>query len=153
MKIKIREIPVGPVGSYVQLKDWKSGDKLWSDWIEKDFEYSKAIKGLDPKEEILPVGKYTLKIDYPLSTPFIEERELTKPMTREEVVMWIVDRYHFIYDVENETSKVKAGNIVGMYNRNNTDGSYGIWGHDLGDLALHTIYVDKNNVVTLGVDS
>lgn len=124
-----------PVGSYVHIKNWKKGDKLWSDWIEDDPEYSAHIKDLNPEEKILDAGKYILKIDYPLSIPFIEERVLDKPMTREEVVDWIVDRYHFIYDVEKDT------------------GTFGIWGHAIEDLDLHTIFIDKNGLITLGVDS
>lgn len=148
MKNMEKEIAVGSV----QLDDWKIGDPLYSEWMLKEPEYAEEIK-IDPVEEILLIGEYTLKIDYPLHEPFIEKRVLDKSMTREEVVAWIVDRYHFIYDVENETSKIKSDLIPGMHNRNTTDGKYGIWGHELGDLLLHTIFIDENNEITLGVDS
>lgn len=40
-----------------------------------------------------------------------------------------------------------------MYNRIKTNGDYGIWGHVLGDLMLHTLYFEEKNVITVGVDS
>ena len=41
-----------------------------------------------------------------------------------------------------------------MYNRDQTNGTYVIWGHDIGDLALGGLYIDtKLNKIRLGVDS
>lgn len=142
------------VGDYVHLETWKPGDKLWSEWIEQyPEEYESVMAGLKYDEEILPAGKYKLVIDYPLSTKFIEEKEFNKPITREEMVKWIVDSYHYIYRIEEESTPIPAGLIPGMLNRTTTTGNYGIWGHVLGDLDLHTIYVDENNVIEVGVDS
>ena len=142
------------VGNYVHIETWKPGDKLWSEWIEHDpKEVDNIIANLNPKEEILPAGKYTLAICYPLTYPFIDEKEFEKPVTREEVVSWIVESYHFIYNAEDKTSLTPAGLVPGMLNRIKTDGDFGIWGHGIEDLDLHTIYVDENNVITPGVDS
>ena len=47
----------------------------------------------------------------------------------------------------------KCSYIPNMYNRITTEGKFGIWGHDLGDLILHTVWIDNDNVITLGVDS
>jgi len=141
------------VGSYVHLDTWKPGDKLWSDWIENDPEYSKEIVDLNLDEEILPAGEYTLVIDYPLSNPYRETFITKFPIQRKEIVELIVNAYHRIYNEENDTSNIKPALISGMYNRIHTNGNYGIWGHDLGDLVLHTIYVDENNIITLGISS
>jgi hypothetical protein len=116
-------------------------------------EYGLEISQLNPKEEILPAGKYKLVIDYPLSTEYVEELEFGKPVTREQIVEWIVASYHYIYKIEDESTPVPAGLIPGMFNRVTTMGTYGIWGHELGDLDLHTIHVDENNLITCGVDS
>ena len=41
-----------------------------------------------------------------------------------------------------------------LINRAATDGTYGIWGHDLGDLVLHTIYyAPTSGEICLGIDS
>jgi hypothetical protein len=143
-----------PVGSYVHLETWKLGDKLYSSWMDDNpGEYGLEISQLNPKEEILPAGKYKLVIDYPLSTEYVEELEFGKPVTREQIVEWIVASYHYIYKMEDESTPVPAGLIPGMFNRVTTMGTYGIWGHELGDLDLHTIHVDDNNLITIGVDS
>jgi hypothetical protein len=143
-----------PVGSYVHLDSWKPGDKLYSSWMDDNpGEYALEISQLNPKEEILPAETYKLVIDYPLTYPFIDDKEFDKPVTREEIVKWIVDSYHFIYNMEDETSPIPAGLIPGMLNRQMTTGNFGIWGHELGDLDLHTIHVDENNLITCGVDS
>lgn len=138
------------VGDCIHLDTWKPGDKLWSDWVEKDPEY---IKSLNPSEEILSPGEYALVIDYPLSKPYRETFTIGKWMTREQMVEIIVDRYHKIYNDEDASSTNKAALIPGMMNRVHTDGNYGIWGHTLDDLDLHTIWIDEYNVITLGVDS
>lgn len=143
------------VGDYVHIATWKPGDKLYSEWIEQyPEEYNGVIAGLNPKEEILPAGKYVLKVDYPLSVPFEEELEFGNPITREQLVKWIVDSYHCIYEIEDQTSDIAPGFIPEMLNRNTTSGQFGIWGHDIDDLDLHTVEIDENNVITVfGVDS
>lgn len=41
-----------------------------------------------------------------------------------------------------------------MINRAPTNGKYGIWGHSLGDLVLHTVHYDPTGkVIKLGIDS
>lgn len=141
------------VGSYVHLATWKPGEKLYSSWIEEYDEYKDQIKALVPEEIILSAGTYTLKITYPLSKAFIEKVEFGNPLTREQIVRWIVDAYHYIYNREDKTTSIMPEHISGMLNRVETDGDFGIWGHDLEDLDLHTIHVDENNVIEVGVDS
>ena len=141
------------VGDYVHLETWKPGDKLYSEWIEQYDEYKSVIEHLKPEEEILPAGVYTLKIDYPLTNAMYDTCSYDKPITREQMVNWIVNSYRYIYHMEKKTSSIEEGRVPGMLNRSETDGQFGIWGHVLGDLDLHTIYVDENNIITLGVDS
>jgi hypothetical protein len=58
-----------------------------------------------------------------------------------------------MYAEEDETSGGNPGHIPGMLNRNTSEGKYGIWGHDIGDLLLCSAYVDDSGKITLGVDS
>lgn len=63
------------------------------------------------------------------------------------------------YLEENETSTLKNESISKrtkgvslLINRAQTNGKYGIWGHDLEDLTIVNIMV-KGNKIYLGVDS
>jgi len=141
---------------YISMYNWKKGKKLFADWFYEDEDEStkNSIKNCKPSEIILPPNEtYELVIDYPLHRPFKTEIKTgTKGLTREEVVDIIVRSYKLVYKEEKATSKIPAGLIPGMYNRNTTDGKYGIWGHELGDLMLHTLEIN-DNVLTVGIDS
>jgi hypothetical protein len=139
---------------YIHMESYKPGDKIFSEWFYEEKEYQEEIDNTLPEEVILPANKkYTLTIDYPLSNPFKTELKTgVKGKTRREVINFIVDSYRKVYDEENNTSGVKESFIPGMYNRERTEGKYGIWGHVLGDLILHTLEV-KGTKLSLGVDS
>ena len=146
-KENVREIDLG----YIPIANWESTDGLTPSWARE-----KGEPELDHNEKVLQGSKdYKLEIDYPLSRPCIlDSRTPSVGVSRINFVEAVVQAYRDIYDAEDETSKVKAGNIPGMFNRNTTDGKYGIWGHDIGDLMLHTAYVDEETgIITLGVDS
>ena len=136
------------------MSDWTGvkTSRLFSDWMYKDPEYKKEIEKCDKDEIILPKGKtYTLTITYPLTTPFkIEFNTKKKALNRKEVVNYIVECYKNIYKIEDGGKKVPM--IPGMYNRITTKGQFGIWGHCLSDLMLHTLYINGNKL-TVSCDS
>lgn len=145
-----KEIGLG----YIDMDGWIPGDKLYPEWmdVENKNEPYKEVN-MNPEEEILPAGDYTLKITYPLSVPYIQEIKSEVPIKRKSLVELIVVAYRFIYLVEKQSTNTPVTNIPGMFNRAQTDGKYGIWGHSLGDLMLHTVYVEEDNVLTVGCDS
>ena len=71
----------------------------------------------------------------------------------------ISQHYYMIYDEEEKSATVKTIPIEKrtMYNKNQTNGKYGIWGHDITDLVLADIYVIKAKnsqiILTLNVES
>ena len=138
---------------YIDLDGWIPGDKLYPEWMDDPKEVVYAEKLMDPEQEVLPAGKYTLKITYPLTNPYIQEIDAEVPIKRKSLVELIVVAYRYIYLVEKESSAVAPALIPGMLNRIQTNGDYGIWGHSLGDLMLHTAYVDEHNEITVGCDS
>jgi hypothetical protein len=96
--------------------------------------------------------------DYPLQRP--TQFPITAPLTRKDLVRFIGAAYRLIYDHETATSSQQAEPMCErnpgclLLNRANTDGVYGIYGHDLGDLALHTVTYDiEAGKIHLGVDS
>lgn len=138
---------------YIDIASWNKGDKLYSDWMEKDPEDNKAYLSLDKDEIILEPKSYILVIDYPLTNPFAFEFTVSKGMSRKDFVDLAVNAYREIYKEEDETSKIKPKNIPGLGNRARTVGKYGIWGHGIEDLILHSLNLKNNDIIELGVDS
>jgi predicted nucleotidyltransferase len=103
------------------------------------------IENLIGKDEIVIERKFALlRIDYPLSNPveIMIMSDSEKGFTRKKLVEEISKAYNQIYKEEEETSNIKTIPIFereGVINRNQTDGKYGIWGHDIDDLDLSGI--------------
>tara|TARA_B100000513_G_scaffold128064_1_gene56995 strand:- start:12 stop:611 length:600 start_codon:yes stop_codon:yes gene_type:complete len=121
-----------------------------------------SLKEMANKDEIVLMegeGKdINVVFDYPLQRP--AEFVLTAPLTRKDLVRFIGAAYRLIYDQESASSSLRAEPMCeripgcALVNRANTDGIHGIYGHDLGDLALHTVTYDiEAGKIYLGVDS
>jgi hypothetical protein len=79
---------------------------------------------------------------------------MEKSLKELSLVDHITGSYNRIYLEEEESAKTKTIPVdkrEGIINRNQTDGKYGIWGHDLGDLDLSSIIVHKlrNGIIKL----
>jgi len=107
------------------------------------------ISNLSGKDEIvLSSKKAILLVEYPLNNPFAFEikSENSKGFTRGELVLAISKLYNRIYQEEEESANIKTVPLEerkGLINRNETDGKYGIWGHDIDDLDLSGIVIHK----------
>lgn len=126
------------------LEDYERG-KI--PWIRIDSPHI-DIKNLIGKDEIvIPETKLVVIIDYPLTTSYKFELISKEGFTRAQLIDEISRRYYQLYDEEERTATVKTIPIKDrkkIYNRNQTNGKYGIWGHDIGDLVLDEIHVYKN---------
>lgn len=120
-----------------------------------DETYDKDVKECKPEEVVLPPEQeYTLVIDYPTSTPYKATIKTGKKgMTRIQLADKVCKHYRKMYAEEDETAGGDPGHIPGMLNRNTSEGKYGIWGHDIGDLILVDATVKKNGEIHVGVDS
>lgn len=122
-----------------------------------------AIRRLvDAEGIVLASPSVVVVVDYPLSRPVKEKLTASSPLgfTRAELARGIARLYQRIYAEEERTARVKTvprERRSPIVNRNETDGAYGIWGHDLADLALNsvTVYRDADGswFLELGVDS
>jgi hypothetical protein len=142
----------------VDIENFNQTQRLFAEWCYEDDAIEDFVDDMIeciPNEIILePNTEYKLTIDYPLTTKYVEKiKTLDVAMNRLDFVTLVCNRYKQIYDIEKTTSKTKEGCIPGMYNRMKTNGMYGIWGHMLGDLTLHTLDIDDHNNLELGVDS
>jgi hypothetical protein len=69
-----------------------------------------------------------------------------KGFTKKQLILEISNKYNEIYNEEEKTAKTKTIPLdkrEGLINRNQTNGKYGIWGHNIGDLDLSSIEVYK----------
>lgn len=78
---------------------------------------------------------YTV-ISYPLSKEAIFKFTSTTPITYGMLLYAYNLAYQKIYELEEQDAG-NPGHIPGMLNRNSSDGRFGIWGHDLGDLIYN----------------
>lgn len=126
------------------------------------FEDESKCEWKDFDEIVIPRTKVTIEFDYPLKSNFRFEFQSDNPdgFTRKNLVDSICKKYQEIYDEENASLTVpptaieKRINRGGLINRERTDGTYGIWGHDLGDLYLEGMrFYPEECVVLLDVGS
>lgn len=111
---------------------------------------------VNPNEIVAPYSKITIHFTYPLSTDALLEFETTNPngFSRREFISCVGRGYRKIYDTEHEAVG-DPGHIPGMCNRRQSEGPYGIWGHDMDNLVLHSAKeIDgQPGHYTLGIDS
>lgn len=129
-----------------ELKIFESGVVPWINLEKPDEEISRLI---DAEKVVLPYTKATLIVDYPLNKPAsFELSSRGRGFTRKQLIQEISGRYHLIYKEEEQSASVKTipmekrGDLM---NRNETNGKYGVWGHDLSDLALSAVEVYQNS--------
>ena len=106
------------------------------------------IKKLIGKNEIvIPESNATIIIDYPLTNNFNFELISKSGFTRTQLINEISKQYYQLYEEEEKTATIKTVPMKErkMFNRNQTNGKYGIWGHDISDLVLNKIKVYKNS--------
>ena len=119
------------------------------------------IPNLFKKDEIVIQGTAVkLIIDYPLTNQYEFLLTSNNGFTREQLLQEISDHYYKLYDEEEKSATIKTIPIekrTTMYNRNQTNGKYGIWGHDIADLDLSDISVyrtaDGQIILILGIES
>ncbi len=101
-------------------------------------------------------------VDYPVAGEWEFKVVSADPkgFTNADLARQISRVYHAMYDEEERTSIIKVVPMEQrkrLINRNKTNGKFGIWGHDIGDLVLHTVEIyqarDGKLTAVLGIDS
>lgn len=95
-------------------------------------------------EVAVPFDEIIVQISYPLTQVanfFLQQKG---GFTLRQLIDVCSDLYHYVYDKEDETTKVPAklghqGGAAPVFNRCQTNGRYGIWGHVIDDLIMHTL--------------
>ena len=138
-------------------KDYKDGFVPWAS-LENP---KQDIPNLVDKEKIvIEQSSVKIIIDYPLTNQYEFTLISNEGFSREKLLSEISNHYYKVFEEEENSATVKTIPIhkrTTMYNRNQTNGKYGIWGHDIADLVLSSIYVYKTVngeiILVLGIES
>jgi hypothetical protein len=139
-----------------QMADFKDGIVPWASIKDAQQDVSRLV---DADTVIIQANTATLNIDYPVKTPVSFKITSENGFTKAEILEKVSQTYQEMYATEEATSTIKTTPMAqrkGLINRNETDGKYGIWGHDIDDLDLsHATINCKNNecVIDLGIES
>lgn len=137
--------------TFSRICNWNEGEP--SPYINIKNPEDDIQNQIAPDEIVIPLTTIRILYRYPLSCEVIKEFDTYNPegFTRAELAKVISKGYHQIYEEENTADK--ESNIPGMFNRIKTNGPYGIWGHCIGDLVLHTVEYVDTNLFKIGIDS
>lgn len=118
---------------------------------------------LDPNEILVDNEIIRIRFEYPFNNPQIIKFKSDKGyFTRSDIIKLVVKKYQKIYEEEEkstalpiETVEERTKGKSKLMNRATTNGKWGIWGHDIGDLMLHTLSVNDEDptLYYLGIDS
>lgn len=98
-------------------------------------------------------------IDYPLNVPYTFHLYSREGFTPAMLFKEISKHYYLLYAEEEKTATIKTLPMKQrkIANRNQTNGKYGVWGHDIRDLMLDRVLVYRNDkgvvTLTLEIDS
>lgn len=107
-----------------------------------DFEDKEARENLiNPDEVVIKDEKITMTITYPLSVEISLALEKKGGFTRLDVFKSIYEAYKQIYE-EEEKDVGDPGTYDNLYNRRQSEGKYGIWGHYLEELVIESVTYD-----------
>ena len=158
---------LGPIILTIDFKQKAFGEDLQTfedgfiPWISIDNPKAGFKNLIDADKIILPFTTAKIIIDYPLNFPAtFDITTMGQGFTRKQLITEISEKYHEIYKLEESSATIKTVPLdkrKGLINRNQTDGKFGVWGHDISDLDLGQIEVHKNSqgqiTLTLGVES
>lgn len=109
----------------------------------------------DPNDVVINMDQIHVEIDYPLKKSVVFKLiadDQNKGFERRELALKICDCYKAIY--AGETACVgDPGYIEGTYNRQSSNGPYGIYDHYMSDLLLVNVYQTSHETFCLVVDS
>jgi hypothetical protein len=89
----------------------------------------------DPDQKVTELEKITIHFGYPLT--HATDMEFVHPggFSYRNFLQAVHDGYAKIYAAEKDPGRAHANSM----NRGRSEGPYGIWGHDMGDLFLEGI--------------
>ncbi|GHN01634.1 hypothetical protein WSM22_31230 [Cytophagales bacterium WSM2-2] len=133
-----------------ERKNFEDGIIPWINIANPELNIERLMEG---DRVVLPFKSVLLLVDYPLNTPAVFLIETTNEgFSRKQLIKEISTRYKYVYQEEEKSATTKTIPLEkrqGPINRNQTNGKYGIWGHDITDLDLNAIEVHRNGKGTI----
>lgn len=140
-----------------ERNDLEDGIVPWINLVDREAELERLI---DPDSIALNYSNAKIVFDYPLDNPTTREISTSdEGFSRRQLVELIGRFYDEIYGEEeaSATTKTLPMSDRKIMNRNHTDGIYGIWGHDLADIAISGVEARRTRdgviVLILGIES
>ena len=140
-----------------ERQDFDGGIIPWINIEDRSIEIGRLVS---PDETVLFYPRASVVLEYPLNNPVTREISTDREgFSRRELVEQIGKYYEEIYEEEEASASVKTLPMDQrkIMNRNQTDGVYGIWGHDLADIAISGVEVPRAEngeiFLILGVES
>jgi hypothetical protein len=121
-------------------------DSGYKPWIELENPGPDIARLTDADQVLISAPEVTVVIDYPLKKEFLFKLSSNGEFTKGQLAQLISDQYKKIYQAEEKSATIKTippKKRKGLANRNETNGEYGIWGHDLSDLVLSAIQIHQ----------
>lgn len=101
----------------------------------------------------IEAGEYAFVYRYPLSQRASFRHALPNTTSVVDILLQARADYEHIYAEEDRTVG-PTENIPGMLNRQQSQGPYGIWGHDFSDLYFEGVEIDTaERIVTFNMGS
>lgn len=137
----------------IDLKDYPSGIIPYASIEKADADIPKLV---NKNHVVIYDTAINVIIDYPVNNPYKFHLTSSTGFTTAMLLKAISEHYYLLYAEEEKTATIKTLPMKDrkMYNRNETNGKYGIWGHDIGDLLLDqsNVYRNDKGVVTLTLE-
>ncbi len=145
---------IGTVRFSVPDTSFESG---YRPWIELSNPGPDLASLSDADQVLISAPEISVVIDYPLKNEFVFRLRSAGEFTKGKLAQMISDQYQQIYAEEEKSATIKTiprKQRKVLYNRNETNGKYGIWGHDLSDLVLSGIRIHQqsNGEIILSLD-
>lgn len=147
---------LGKISFEVKTKDTIDFENGLIPWASLENPEQDISELKDPDEILINQKVVTVIIDYPIRNEHQFELNSSKGFSRELLLKEISKAYHKMYEEEEASATIKTIPLekrTTMYNRNETNGKYGIWGHDIADLVLSEIHIyeDSNKKLILAL--
>ena len=131
---------------------YQDGSQISDTAMPVSKEYSKKYKMVKPDERVIRKENIVITYNYPLELAVDFPHKRKGGWTRKALFAVIQKDYAKIYRDEDKAVG-PTGRLGSTLNRDKSDGPYGIWGHDIGDLVVEGVTVSDNGKITLSIGS